>query len=141
MRFHVWAQRAEAFVRECGHALDKDPESAFRILAASLHVLRSRLTLNEGLHLAAQLPMFVKAIWLDGLEAEHVPDKSLKRREDFIQRVIEQPGVVVPDDFADLEDADASVATVFAVIRRHVSQGEVDDVRAQLPKDLQSLWA
>ncbi|MGM0576714.1 MAG: DUF2267 domain-containing protein [Myxococcota bacterium] len=140
MSFDVWAQRARQFTNEVARELDKDPSSALRIMTASLHVLRSRLTAKEGADLVAQLPMFVKAIWMDGWDPMRVPDKSLRRRDEFVQRVIEHPGIVVPDDFDNLEDAEACIMAVFDVVKRHVSPGETADVRAQLPKDILPLW-
>ena len=57
-----------------------------------------------------------------------------RHAEEFIAAVEKQVGDVL--DYQGLPD----VKAVFNVINAHISRGEVEDVRACLPKELQELW-
>ena len=52
--------------------------------------LRRRLTLDESFDLLAQLPMCIKAVYVDGWKPALFPDKSIKTLEDFIREVLEE---------------------------------------------------
>src|SRR5687768_5992540 len=63
-------------------------QEAYLALRGTLHAVRDYLPLNEGAHLAAQLPMLVRGIYYDGWDPSHVPAEN-RSREDFLQRVSE----------------------------------------------------
>ena len=43
----------------------KDKKRAYRILRATLHALRDRLTPHEAVHLGAQLPMLIRGLYYE----------------------------------------------------------------------------
>jgi len=108
---------------------DDDRARAYRVLRAYLHALRDRLTVNEAAQLAAQLPDLIRGIYYEGWNPSKTP-VHYDGFADFLQRVAAE---------AQLDgETTASYATSAAaeVLRRHVSPGEIEDVRAQLPEDL-----
>src|SRR5919112_2371661 len=96
-------------------------EEAWRILKAFLQVLRDELTLDEAAHLAAQLPLVLRGAFYEGFDPSSQPAK-LRQRERFLELLAERARL---DGTAEAERAAQAAATV---LRRHVTEGEVDDV-------------
>jgi len=139
--FDEWVHKGHSFLhdvmRETGLS---DEHRAFRITKAVLHTLRDRLDPREGKDFAAQLPMVLKAVWCEGWDPTKGLDKGIKRKEDFLRRVMEDPGLVRGRDIANIEEAERFTRGVFKVIKEHVTWGEVEDVIRQLPEEIRELW-
>ncbi len=102
-------------------------------LRAVLHALRDRLSVEEGAHLAAQLPILLCGIYYHGWDPSRVPVKM--NREEFLQRV--QDELAFP-----LEgDPERLVQAVVEALGAHVTEGEWEKVRASVPRDLATLLA
>ena len=107
-------------------------EESRQATAAVLHALRDRLTPDEAAHAAAQLPRELKALWGSGYPALGPPLK-LHRRE-FLERVRLEAGLTTAAQAEQVTDA------VFAALKEQLSDGEADDILAQLPRDLKRQW-
>jgi uncharacterized protein (DUF2267 family) len=108
-----------------------DPNETWRILRAYLQVLRDRLTVEEAAQFAAQLPTLLRGAFYDGFEPKNQPEKFRHRDELFVRfGEVARPLSVDP--------AQALAATT-RVLRRHVTEGEFEDVLAQLPTELREL--
>jgi uncharacterized protein (DUF2267 family) len=109
-----------------------DRGAAERATAAVFHALRDRLTPVEGDQLAAQLPAPLRRIW----HAGEVPGRgpARVRRDAFYRRVGAEAGTRTRREAQEL------TLGVFAALKEAISPGEVDDVWAQLPKDLKEVW-
>jgi uncharacterized protein (DUF2267 family) len=108
-------------------------EEARAATAAVLRALRDRLTPEEARHAAAQLPRELKRLWAGGPGPMLRPLK-LHRRE-FLERVR------VDASLKSLSQAEMVTDAVFAGLKEQLSEGEADDILAQLPRDLKSQWA
>jgi uncharacterized protein (DUF2267 family) len=96
-----------------------------------LHALRDRLTVEEAAELAAQLPMLIRGLYYEAWDPSKVPVKM--DREEFLGRVRQDFNYDVKGGVVPL------VETVLHALRRHISDGEWEDVRSSLPRDLASL--
>jgi uncharacterized protein (DUF2267 family) len=110
-----------------------DPRQAYSILRAVLHVLRDRLTVEEAVDLAAQLPMLVRGFYFDGWRPRGRPARY-RHKADFLQ-LVTQAYQGLPQ--AQLERA---VRAVFSLLSRHISGGEIGQVRNQLPDEVREMW-
>ncbi|MHA6795573.1 DUF2267 domain-containing protein [Pseudonocardia bannensis] len=97
-------------------------------LRAVLHALRDRLTVEEAAQLSAQLPLLVRGIYFEDWDPSKVPMKM--HRNDFLERIRSDFPYEVPGGVEQLFD------TVIQALRRHITEGEWEDVRASLPKDM-----
>jgi uncharacterized protein (DUF2267 family) len=102
-------------------------------LRATLHALRDRLTVEEVAHLGAQLPMLVRGFYYESWNPTGKPERE-RRKEEFLAK-IEQ---AFKDD--DTVDPEVVARAVFALLSHRVSQGEIEDIKQILPKELRSLW-
>ena len=116
--------------------LETDQESlvAARLATgAVLRALRDRLTPEEAADAAAQLPRELKALWRGGERPGRRPEKM--HRNEFYDRVRREAHLASP------REARAVTVAVFAALKEQLSPGEADDILAQLPKDLKTVWA
>jgi uncharacterized protein (DUF2267 family) len=142
MNFEKYAAHGNAFVNEVAEELSipGDAETAGRILRAVLWTLRTRLSQAESFDLIAQLPMMLKAVYVDGWKPHSGPDKHVRSVEDFVEEMMVQAGPTALRDLPNPIRAQHCASAVFRVLKRHVSPGEAEDVAGQLPKALQMLW-
>lgn len=126
-------EQAHVWLNELAEGLGtEDRNEAYRVLRAYLHALRDRLPVDEAAQLAAQLSPLIRGIYYDGWDPSSTP-VSYRGLADFLDRVAAE---------ASLDgETSASFATGAAaeVLRRHVSAGELADIRAVLPEDLQPI--
>jgi uncharacterized protein (DUF2267 family) len=83
--------------------------------------------------LAAQLPVLIRGIYFEGWKPLDTPVWD-RKKDDFIARVQH----AFSDDL--LNDPEAAVTAVFRLLDRHVSQGEIEEVRNSMKKPLRELW-
>jgi uncharacterized protein (DUF2267 family) len=109
-----------------------DEATAYSVLRAVLHQLRDRLTPEEAVDLAAQLPLIVRGVYFEGWRPGRTPEKVRTQRE-FLDGVAAKlrPHPVDPE---------LAVRDVLALVAHHCDPGEVSDVIAQLPPELRELW-
>lgn len=124
------AHKANEWVEDVARELDGADEAlAWRVLRAYLHVLRDRLTIDEAAQLAAQLPHLLRGVFYEGFDPGHQPEK-IRDRDAFLARLADRANL------SDTSEAAVAAAAATRVLRRHVSPGEIDDVLAQLPKEI-----
>lgn len=131
--FSQAAQQAQQWVNEVAGELDWDAPRAYRLVRAVLHALRDWLPPAETSDLAAQLPVLVRGVFFEGWK----PQDGLaheRRKVDFIVAVRREFG------FDEDVDFDRAIGAVFRLVDRHVSAGEVEQVRNSMRKALRQLW-
>lgn len=108
-----------------------DREQADQLVKVVLEDLGKRLKGGEASDLAAQLPEELKAPLTSQSETETLDDV-----DDFLRRVAGQLG----EDLG-TEDALPQVRAVFSTLADSVSEGEIKDLRSQLPTGFAPLFA
>ncbi|GAA0923537.1 DUF2267 domain-containing protein [Pseudonocardia zijingensis] len=101
---------------------------SYAALRVVLHALRDRLAVEEAAQLSAQLPLLVRGIYFEGWDPSKVPIKM--HRDEFLRRIRDEFPFEIPGG------PERLVGTTLEALRRHISDGEWDDVRASLPDDI-----
>ena len=104
---------------------------SYDALRAVLHALRDRLPAQEAAHLAAQLPMLVRGIYYEGWNPSRVPVKMNK--EEFLARVRREFPFEIKGDMEQLTQS------VLRALREYITEGEWEDVKSTVPKELASI--
>jgi len=140
MNFDKHTQEAHKFFNELAERLGNpdDADHAFRVAHATLHTLREILTPEESLHLISQIPMYLKAVYVDGWKLT-VKDR-IRSMDEFLERLQSKADRTYARDFGNREHAIQKVKAVFEQLQQYISPGEVDDILAQFPTDLADLW-
>ena len=122
---------AAAWIDELADELGtEDAREARRVLRAVLHAVRDRLEVNEIAQLAAQLPELIRGMYYE----EWVPGRRSPRHGDeFLDTVARWAGL------HGRTEASFAIAATMRVMGRHVSGGEIDDVLADMPKQVREL--
>jgi uncharacterized protein (DUF2267 family) len=131
--FKTTEDKTNRILREIEEAYGWPPErrnQSYAALRAVLHALRDRLPVNEAAQLGAQLPMLVRGIYYTGWDPAEVPKKM--NRDEFMQRVRESFRYEIDGDTEQL------VSTVLQALRHYITDGEWDDVKSVMPKELAS---
>jgi len=131
--FDTIIQKTNEWLNGIMDELGCDRHMAYLALRAVLHALRDRLTVEESAQLAAQLPTLIRGFYYEGWTPAGKPRRT--HEWEFLH-AIQASFSVSPER----PDPKLVARAVLTVLSRHVSQGEVEDVIAILPKDLQALW-
>ncbi len=138
--FEKYANEGNKFVKDLAEHLGH-PEEISRtemILRAVLHSLRDRLTTGESLNFISQLPMMIKALYVDNWKYHEKPLR-LNTLDEFTELVKEKQSTYGETDFDWQKSTEEIVRIVLSDIGKYVSEGEAKDAAAQLPEELQNL--
>jgi uncharacterized protein (DUF2267 family) len=131
--FDKTLQTTNIWLDEITEAIGPDRHTAWKVLSTVLHKLRDRLGPDLAAHLAAQLPLLVRGAYYDLYEPAKQPT-GLHSAQEFVEEV----EAWLSDTRA--VDPELAIATVFGVLERHVSAGQIEKVRQALPKGIRALW-
>jgi uncharacterized protein (DUF2267 family) len=105
---------------------------SYDALRAVLHAMRDRLTVDEASDLAAQLPMLIRGLFYEGWKPSKMPVKM--HREEFLEHVRREFPYSINGDIEDL------VITVINALRDYIAEGELEDIKTNMPKDLAAVF-
>jgi uncharacterized protein (DUF2267 family) len=129
-------QKADEWLSEIAEELSlRDRAKALLALRAGLHALRDRLTPDEAIHLGAQLPMVIRGLYYEGWTPHETPIR-VRSKEGFL-RLVERP--FHPEDTS--LDPERIARAVLNLLSRHITEGEIADVKHILPRPIEQLWA
>lgn len=121
------------WLNEIESDIGPDRDFAWRVLSVVLRQLRDHLPLELSAHFGAQLPMIVRAAFYDKFDPTGLP-KPCHGADDFLQPIA--------DDLRGGRGVDPRDAakSVFGVLYRHVSKGQIEKVVRALPRDIRTFW-
>ena len=125
-------QKSNEWLRDLAADLGVDERTAWRVLRAYLQLLRDRLTVDEAAQLAAQLPHLLRGVFYEGFDPSRQPER-IRDRDVFLERLRERA------QLADAEEAAHVAAAATRVLRRHITEGEFEDLLAQLPAEIRGV--
>lgn len=112
-------------------------DHAGRVLRSVLHALRNRITPQESVQLMSQLPMAVKALYVDGWKMATL-HKSIRNIDELADEVIMESGRTAWRDFSNKAEALLAIRAVMKVLGDFISPGEFNDLAAILPAGLRT---
>lgn len=137
LNFEKYTQEANEFIKQLALELGT-PENtmhASRVIEAFFHTLRERITPEESMHFVSQLPMYLKAVYINDWKIGSSL-KKYKTKEEFFDSLRIHTNRTAAVDFATDEEAEKKLAAIVKVLRRYVTEGEMNHIMAQLPFDL-----
>jgi uncharacterized protein (DUF2267 family) len=133
--FDKTLQETNIWLKDLMYELNwEDRHKTYTALRAALHALRDRLTPDEAIHLGAELPMLVRGFYYEGWTPQGKPIKE-RKKEDFLDHIRREfnndPNI----------DIEMVARAVFKLLAHHISRGEIENIRSNLPKEIeQDLW-
>jgi uncharacterized protein (DUF2267 family) len=132
--FDKTIQTTNIWLDEVMQDIGPDRQVAWKVLSTVLHKLRDRLPVDLSAHLGAELPMLVRGVYYDQFQPAKQPSQC-RNFEEFCTEVGEW--------LRDTRPVDPRLAalSVFAVLSRHVPEGQITKVQDALPRDIRQAWA
>jgi len=140
LNFNQYAAEGNTFLKRYAKeiGLSDNPDRAGRVLISILHGLRYIISTEESLQFIAQLPMFLKAVYVNGWSIKSKKEK-VKNVEGFINLIRSFDGKTALSDFELDEIAEDYIDKTFLMLRQYVSPGEIEDIRGEVPKGLKGI--
>jgi uncharacterized protein (DUF2267 family) len=123
---HIWLDEVMA-------AIGPDRQVAWKVLSVVLRKLRDRLPVETAAHLSAELPLLIRGVFYDQYQPAKQPTRC-RDMEEFVAEVAEWLTDTRP------VDPRLAVRTVFQVLSHHIPEGQIDNVRDSLPRDIRAFW-
>jgi len=132
--FDKTIQKSQLWIEEIEKNIENGSENrAYLALRTVLHSLRNRLQINEAIHLGAELPMLIRGLYFEGWDPREKPSRD-KDQRDFFK--------YFRSYFSEESDEEITkmIKAVFKVLDDKISQGEIKDVRENLPSHIRKIW-
>jgi len=129
-------QKTDIWLKEASKELKwRDQHKAYIAMKSVLHAIRDRVTNREAVELGAQLPTFIRGIYYEGWT---LPDKPVRDRTkySFLHEIQKGFGIHSAPDI----DTAKVARGILRLLARKISEGEIDDIRAVLPRTLAEFW-
>ena len=138
--FEKFARKGNEFLHEIAHELghENDRAKAGRKLRSILHSIRDQITIEESIQLISQLPMFLKAVYVENWKVSNTK-KRIKHLKEYISTVKKYEAPTAEVDFINDDEILIATEVIFFVLQRYISKGEMDDIISVLPKELKNL--
>lgn len=133
--FNKYAAKGNEVVNLLSEDLQVPRDVAGRILRAVLRAVRNHLGIDESLQVISQLPMALKAVYVDGWN----PSRSSRRIHHvhgFLDEIRKEDGNQAGYDFGNDQKAKEAVRAVFRTLHYFLSEGEFADVAAVMPAEI-----
>ena len=137
MDFEKYAQKSRELIQKLSAELSCSEDSAGRIIRSFLHGLRNRLPLNESFHIISQLPMGLKAVYVDGWKPDR-PFIRIRHLGELMEEIRREDGSCAAMDYGNDEKMKEVLAAVFRTLNYYVSRGEMEDLTDSLPEDIRT---
>lgn len=137
--FEKYATKGNEFLHQLEVNLGTDNrDRAARILKSTFRVLRNHLTFEESLQLLSQLPMSIKAVYVDGWQKkDHF---KIKDSNEFIFEIAAEEGLPAWTDFRSMEDIQNAVNAVIETMTLYVSTEEMNQALNTLPRKVREIF-
>lgn len=137
--FEKYATKGNEFIRLVSLELEVPRDMAGRVTRAVLHAMRNRFNHQESFQLMAQLPMAIKAIYVDGWRFSRAQTR-LRHITDLLEEVRSEDGKLSGYDFGNNEHALRAIKAVFKSISTFVSPGQMTDLLLTLPTEVRTFF-
>jgi len=137
LNFEKYAAKGNEFLNKLAVRLGdvENRDRAGRVLKCVLRALRNRISIEESLQLISQLPMVIKAVYVDGWKLSHEFTR-IKTIEDFSAEVMKEDGAAAWRDFSSVEEATDAIEAVMKTLADYVSAGELHDIIDLMPREI-----
>lgn len=134
-KFEEFAQDAKRFIETVAQELETpgDVDHAYRVTQAVIQSLRDHIPIEESMEMIAQLPMILKAMYVNGWRINK-ERKHYHSKQELLESVCKEADRAEHFDFQN--NCKGAVQAVLRTIKRFVDAEELVDVRGQMPEEV-----
>ncbi len=127
-------QLTHEWINELRERLDWfSSQDALRLLRVTLQQVRDHISHEEVAQLSAQMPLLIRGMFFEGWQPSHTPVKD-RDADIFLTAIEKKVGDV--QEWRGSED----ITCVFEILNARISEGEIADVKANVPKRIRDIW-
>lgn len=140
--FDEYLNDANRFINELSKDLGHPEEQiqTIRILRAVLHTIRDRISIPESLDFMSQLPMMLKAFYVEQWTFHEQPPLHYEDIEGFAAAVKNQQARLGETNSDWKEPTVELVQKTLNALRKYVSEGQAIHVMGQMPEGVRELF-
>ena len=141
INFEKFAAEGNEFINELSRNLGHENEKGHVgiLLRAVLHTFRNCISVAQSLNFISQLPMFLKAIYVEQWKFSEKPER-IKSLKEFAKKVEDEQRRFGERQFEWNEPTIDLVKTVFYSLNRYTTPGQIEDMLAELPSGIKGLF-
>lgn len=128
----------KGLAEELGHP--EEITQTIRLLRAVLHSIRDRIDMGESLDLLSQLPMILKALYVEQWKYHEKPPLRYKDMEGLAEAVKKEQERIGEQSFDWPEPTEELVKKVVSSLRQFMTDGQAIHVMGQMPKEVRELF-
>ena len=106
-----------------------------RILKGVLHTVRDRMPLIEALDAIAQMPLFMKGIFVDQWKY-HEETEKIRSKQQFIDAVRQRHEIVEVSDLPEGKDMIRATREVLSLLSEHMEEEQMHHIKANMPGEM-----
>ena len=139
--FQQYAEEGNRFLNKLAASLGNpdDTAHASRVMQAIFGAIRDRITPEQSMHLISQLPMALKAVYVDGWKMTK-ERSSVKTETEFFDEIRANSPRSAARDFGNDQQIREIIRMFFIVLRNYVDEGELRHISQQLPEGVAVLF-
>lgn len=127
-------QLTHEWIKELRERLDwSSSRDALRLMRVTLAQIRDHISHEEVAQLGAQMPLLVRGMYYEGWSPARTPSPD-RSAETFLAAIEERM-----DDVQEWRGT-KDIQAVFRLLEARISDGELADVKANLPRHIRDLW-
>jgi len=109
------------------------------IWRAVMHTIRDRIQISESLDLISPLPMILKGMYTLGWKYHDTPPLDYETLEQMKVQVKAHQNQYGESDFNWSKGTDEIISITLDSLERYFTEGQMEHIRNQLPKEVQSV--
>lgn len=143
VNFEKYQQEAHEFLNKLSSDLGHPEEQnrVFIILRSVIHTVRDRITISESFDLMAQLPVILRGIYSEQWKYSEKPPMQYKTIEEMKELVKSQQAQFGEDEFNWSESTEEIISTTLNCLRQYFTEGQMNHITGQMPKEVQQLMS
>lgn len=142
VKFDKYVQEANEFINELSEELGhpESQEQTVMALRAVLHTIRDRITIAESFDLMSQLPMVLKALYVEQWKYHDKP-KEFTSVEEFKNEVKERQNKYGESRYDWELSTEEIISRVINKLRKYIDEGQLKHIEEQMPAEIKPLLA
>lgn len=128
----------KALAEELGHP--EDTRQTIRLVRSVLHCIRERISISESLDLLSQLPMMLKALYVEQWVYHEKPPLQYNDLEGLAEAVEAEQARLGERSFDWPEPTEDLVKIVAASLRQYLTDGQAIHIIEQMPEEVRELF-
>jgi len=136
-----YVQETHEYINQLAHDLGH-PDEQQRVMIiwrAVMHSIRDRIQIAESMDLLSTLPMILKGVFTVGWKYTEKPPYTYHTIEQMKTQVKDLQAQYGEQEFNWGKSTDEIIAIVIDSLERYASEGQLNHIRGQLPKEIKSL--